>query len=66
MVRYENRCCDCATDNYTCVGLTCKNRKVKVYECDECKEEVPYGQLFYFENRELCMDCIEHSLEVVD
>lgn len=66
MTYYENQCCDCAAPGYPCMGELCGLRHVKVYVCDECKEEVGYGDLFYYEGKELCADCIIRDLKRVE
>ena len=64
MVIYENECCDCAVPAYPCLGSSCPNRHVKHYYCDECGEDVE--KLYEFDDEELCLDCIEKRLEVVE
>lgn len=64
MVTYENECCDCAVPGYPCIGSSCPNRHVKHYYCDECKDDVE--KLYQFDSEELCLDCIEKRLEVVE
>lgn len=66
MIRYENQCCDCATESYHCIGRGCKFLNVKIYICDCCKNEFDYGELFYFEDRQLCINCIKNNLEKVE
>ena len=64
MVTYENECCDCAVPGYPCLGSSCPNRHVKHYYCDECGDDVE--KLYRFDGEELCSDCIEKRLEVVE
>lgn len=64
MVTYENECCDCSVPAYPCLGSSCPNRHVKHYYCDECKDDVE--KLYRFDSEELCLDCIEKRLEVVE
>ena len=64
MVTYENECCDCAVPGYPCLGSSCPNRHVKHYYCDDCRDDVE--KLYLFEGEELCLDCIENRLEVVE
>ena len=64
MVTYENECCDCAVPGYPCIGDSCPNRHVKRYYCDECGYDVE--KLYRFDGEELCLDCIEKRLEVVE
>jgi len=63
MVKYENECCDCAVPAYPCLGSSCPNRHVPHYYCDECKDET---NLYEFDGKELCIDCIEKKLEPVN
>ena len=39
MIKYENECCDCATESYPCLGSACPNRNVKHLYCDECDDD---------------------------
>ena len=64
MVTYENECCDCAVPGYPCLGSSCPNLHVKRYYCDECGDDVE--KLYRFDGEELCIDCIEKRLEVVE
>ena len=64
MTTYENECCDCAVPAYPCLGSICPNRHVKHYYCDECKDDIE--KLYRFDGEELCLDCIEKRLEVVE
>ena len=66
MIRYENQCCDCAVPAYPCLGASCHRRHVKIYECDNCNEEVDAGELYEFDGEQLCIDCIKERLEVVE
>lgn len=66
MVKYENQCCGCAVPAYPCLGKSCPRRHVKVYECDGCGEELDYGELFEFDDKQLCIECIKEELTVVE
>ena len=66
MTFYENQCCDCASPGYPCLGDRCGLRHVKVYICDHCKQEVGYGDLFKYDDLELCIECIQQRLERVE
>ncbi len=65
MVGFINNCCNCATPSYPCQQELCPNRHVKIYICDKCKSTVDFGELFYFDGDELCIDCIQSKLELV-
>lgn len=63
MIRYENECRDCAVDNYPCLGNTCPNRNVAIYECDECGDE---ADLYEYDGQQLCIGCIRARLPKVE
>ena len=63
-VKYTNECCSCAVPGYPCLGINCPNRHVKHYYCDDCGNDVE--TLYRFEDKELCLNCIEKRLEVVE
>lgn len=62
MVRYENDCCDCATENYPCDRF-CYRRRAKHFYCDMCGEE---DKLFWYDGKQLCISCVESELESVE
>lgn len=64
MIITRNECCDCAVPAYPCRGEKCPLKNQRVYICDDCKDEV--DKLYEFENQELCIDCIEKILKVVE
>lgn len=64
MIIIEDECCGCAVPGYPCMGSACPNINVKHYICDKCGDE--FEKLYYYEGRELCIGCIEESLEVVE
>lgn len=59
MIIVENECVDCGLP---CLYEGCPYWAVKRYYCDECGEE---DKLFHFNDREMCIDCIERELDVV-
>lgn len=63
MVRIENDCCSCTADGYPCIGDECFRRHAKHYYCNNCNEET---KIYYFNGSELCLECIEKQLEVVE
>lgn len=63
MKRIENNCCECAVPGYPCLGSYCPNRHVPHYYCDECEAE---EQLYHFDGKELCLECIEAKLKKVE
>lgn len=58
MVRYEDECVDCGLP---CTDI-CRYKNAPHWYCDDCGEEV---QLYHYDDRELCLDCIENLLEKV-
>lgn len=63
MVKYEDECCGCATENYPCIGSACTNRHVKHLYCDKCKDDVE--ELYDFEGVQLCKECILKKFEKI-
>lgn len=57
MVRYENQCCDCATDGYPCLGNLCSLRRVEVHYCDQCGDEL--DDIYDVDGEELCEECLK-------
>lgn len=56
MKQYENDCVGCEV----CVGCG-RKRTLHIY-CDKCGAE---DTIYYFDDEELCIDCIEDKLEKV-
>lgn len=61
MKKIENECVGCPPE-MGCLGSSCPNLNVVRYYCDECREE---AKLYHYDGQELCIDCIEKSLEEV-
>lgn len=57
MVKIENHCCDCAVPGYPCMGSACPNRRVKVYYCDVCGDEIE-GDVYEVDGEHLCEGCL--------
>lgn len=60
MKRTECECVDCG---FPCRGRGCPYYEVTRFYCDECGEE---EKLFEFDGEELCINCIEGRLKVVE
>lgn len=58
MIKYEDQCCDCATPGYPCLGAACSLRRVAVYYCDHCDEEIE-EDIFIVDGEELCEECLK-------
>ena len=63
MIKYEDECCGCATENYPCLGSSCKNRNVPHLYCDKCKKEVE--ELYKDDGEEICEECLLKKFEKV-
>lgn len=64
MIIYENECCGCATPAYPCMGSACPNRNVPHFYCDKCGDDV--DELYIWDDKELCIDCIKGKLKKVE
>ena len=60
MMRVENRCFDCAAPGYPCRGAMCPNRRVEVYYCDRCGEEIE-GDIYEDDGEEICEECLKEK-----
>lgn len=61
MVKIENHCISCPPE-IGCLGEGCPKRHVRCYYCDDCKFE---AETYFFDDEELCLDCIEKRLDKV-
>lgn len=57
MVKYENLCCDCATDGYRCLGKYCPRQNVEIHYCDHCGDEL--DEIYDVDGEELCDYCLK-------
>lgn len=64
MIKFENDCCDCATESYPCRGSDCPMRHVKHLYCDKCHEDV--DNLYEVDGLWLCEACTLESHERMD
>lgn len=60
----RNECVDCGQ---VCLGISCPNRKVTHFVCDNCGEDIPDGELYEVEDifvgeKHWCRDCVERNL----
>ena len=58
MIKYENECCGCATENYPC-NPWCKRKKVPHFFCDRCRDEYNENELKYINGRQYCDSCFD-------
>ena len=63
MKKVFNECVGCTDMGLPCKGSSCPNRSVTRFFCDKCDNE---AQLYYYGDKELCLDCIEELLEKVN
>lgn len=61
MIRVESDCCDCGLP---CIKSSCKYYEIIRYICDDCDDDV--NELYYFDGKQLCVDCIVNKLERVE
>lgn len=57
MRKIENRCCDCATPGYPCLGSACPLMRVEVYYCDKCGDELE--EIYEVDGDDLCEECLK-------
>lgn len=62
MIKIENECVDCPPD-IGCLGSSCPYMNVPRFYCDQCNCE---EELYWFEDEQLCIDCIIEKLEKVE
>ena len=61
-IRYEDDCCNCAVPGYPCTG---EHKHVPHYDCDDCGEEFYPSELYRYEDKMLCVDCLVRQFEKV-
>jgi hypothetical protein len=66
MERYENECRGCSTDGYPC-DRYCRYKRVKHIYCDYCgaEHEGRDAKIYWYDGKQLCLECIEELLEEV-
>jgi hypothetical protein len=62
MIVTENECVGCPPD-MGCIGTSCPYLNVTRFYCDECDDE---AELYWFDDEQLCIDCIIQRLERVE
>ena len=62
MIRFENECVHCGLP---CLGNSCPNANVKRYYCDECGEEFQPEELYDFDDKMVCGDCLLGKYDTV-
>ena len=63
MIKYENECVGCPPD-WGCIGDSCPYLNVPRLYCDYCDNEE--YTLYWWDDRQVCLDCIEAQLERVE
>lgn len=63
-IRYEDDCCNCAVPGYPCTG---EHKHIPHYYCDgeDCGEEFYPSELYHFEDKMLCINCLAKQFEKV-
>ena len=64
MITYEDECCGCATESYSCLGSACPNRNTKHLYCDKCGGDVE--KLYKYKGAEICGECLLTEFEVIE
>lgn len=65
MIRIENNCVDCTGSGLPCLGMSCPNRRVKVYYCDKCGEELG-EEIYHADGEDLCEYCLKEKFRKED
>lgn len=60
MIKIEYDCVGCGLP---CLGSACPYREVPYFYCDDCEYE--YEELFHYEGKQLCIDCVAKRLRKV-
>lgn len=61
MTIMRDNCVDCRSVGLPCQGIFCENHTpTEVLVCDECSEAT---NIYSFEGKELCLDCISKLLD---
>ena len=63
MITYEDECVGCPTE-MGCMESACPYRNVPHLYCDKCEEEV--DDLYEWDGKQVCIDCIVKSLKKVE
>lgn len=56
----ENHCCDCAVPGHPCDGECCSLRRVEVWYCDECGDDI-CGDIYNVDDEDLCEECLKEK-----
>jgi hypothetical protein len=59
MKRVLDECVGCCDLGLQCQGITCPNRSVTRFYCDNCDEEIT--EVFLYDGQELCEDCLKNT-----
>lgn len=65
MVMYRNECCGCAVPGYPCLGDLCSLRRVPYWACDDCGALSDDVDIYDFDGKDLCLDCVADRLKKV-
>ena len=57
MKKLIDECVGCTSMGLSCMGITCPNRNIPVYYCDECGEEME--EVYEVYGEELCEECLK-------
>lgn len=67
MKRMVSYCVGCTSLGLYCKGDGCPYHKpVPEYLCDECEEELYPSELYVYDGKELCGNCLLHQFKTVE
>lgn len=65
MIYYEDECVGCPPE-LGCFGEACPNRKVKHCYCDDCNNEFSADELYIFDDKHLCTECLLKNFNTLE
>ena len=64
MIKIQNDCCGCATENYPCRAELCSLREVEHYYCDKCGCEIHFEEVYEVDGDHYCEDCLKEEFRL--
>lgn len=65
MIMYEDECVGCPKE-IGCYGESCPMRHVPHFYCDKCDEEFGSDELYIYEDKHLCQECLLDNFEKLE
>ena len=66
MKKIIKECCDCAVPAYPCIGDSCHRQHVPHWYCDICEEEFSPDELYDFDGKDFCKECLLTQFQTVE